>query len=67
VRGGNHVAVRIDDATLAAVDALIPTLSHPWQAATRSDALRYLILAGIAAVEPQEPAPKGKPARKPRK
>jgi hypothetical protein len=62
---GNHVAVRIDDATLAAVDALAPTLSTPWRTAKRSDALRYLILEGLAAVEVKQ-AP-SKPPRKPRK
>jgi hypothetical protein len=61
VTRGNHVAVRLDADTVARVDALAPTLSTAWHTATRSDALRYLILEGLAVVEPQaEPPHKGK-------
>jgi len=42
-----HVAVRLDDETIARVDALIPLLSTPWRRARRSDVLRALILAGL--------------------
>jgi hypothetical protein len=59
-----HVAVRIDEETLAKVDALIPAFSTPWHTAKRSDVLRALILAGLelqaAGGEPRKP-------RKPRK
>jgi hypothetical protein len=60
-----HVAVRLDAETLAAVDALVPTLSTAWHTAKRSDALRYLILEGLAAIEAKRAT--NKPARKPRK
>jgi|HubBroStandDraft_4_1064222.scaffolds.fasta_scaffold537361_2 hypothetical protein len=42
-----HVAVRLDEPTLAQVDALIPVLSTPWHKAKRSDVLRALIHAGL--------------------
>ena len=42
-----HVAVRLDEPTLAQVDALIPALSTPWHKAKRSDVLRALIHAGL--------------------
>jgi hypothetical protein len=59
-----HIAVRIDTETVARVDALVPGLSSAWHRAKRSDALRYLILAGLAAVEAQvPPARKGKPRK----
>ena len=44
-----HVAVRLDEHTLARVDALIPSFSTPWRKARRSDVLRALILAGLEA------------------
>jgi len=44
-----HVAVRLDEQTLARVDALIPVLSTAWRRAKRSDVLRALIHAGLAA------------------
>jgi hypothetical protein len=59
-----HVAMRLDPETVARVDALLPGLSSAWHTAKRSDALRYLILAGLAAVEaPLPPARKGKPRK----
>jgi hypothetical protein len=42
-----HVAVRMDEAVVARIDALIPSLSTPWHEATRSDALRSLVLVGL--------------------
>ena len=45
-----HVAVRLDDATLAKVDALLPTMSTAWHTPTRSDAVRYAIVEGLAAI-----------------
>ena len=55
-----HVAVRIDDDTLAKIDALIPAYSTPWHSAKRSDVLRALILAGLglqaAKLPPEKPA-----------
>jgi hypothetical protein len=44
-----HVAVRLDDETIAQVDALIPAFSTPWRPARRSDVLRALIRAGLHA------------------
>lgn len=42
-----HTAVRLDDATIAKLDALLPGLALPGRPATRSDALRAVILAGL--------------------
>jgi predicted transcriptional regulator len=47
----NHVSVRLDDETIARVDALAPQFSTQWRAATRSDVLRGLILTALAARE----------------
>ena len=58
-----HVAVRLDEQTLARVDALIPNLSTPWRAAKRSDVLRALILAGLDVLEQAEPTQHEKPRR----
>jgi hypothetical protein len=44
--------VRLPAEELARVDALLPTLSTPWRTATRSDALRAAILAGLPLLEP---------------
>jgi hypothetical protein len=38
-----HVSVRLDDGTMARVDALAVKFSTEWRAATRSDILRALI------------------------
>jgi hypothetical protein len=46
-----HVAVRLDVDTLARVDAIVPGLSSAWHRATRSDAVRLLIVEGLRAVE----------------
>lgn len=43
-----HVAVRLDEQTLARLDALIPSLSTPWREARRLDVLRALIHTGLA-------------------
>jgi DNA-directed RNA polymerase specialized sigma24 family protein len=42
-----HVAVRLDIPTLARIDALVPLYALPGREATRSDALRAVLLAGI--------------------
>ncbi len=59
-----HVAVRLDEAVVARIDALIPKLSTEWLAAKRSDALRAVILLGLERAE-NEPgalrAPSGSP------
>ncbi len=51
-----HVAVRLDEQTLARVDALIPAFTTPWHPAKRSDVLRALIHAGLAVEAKHGPA-----------
>jgi hypothetical protein len=41
------VAVRLDPEQVTQVDALIPVLSTPWHPATRSDALRAVVIHGL--------------------
>jgi len=47
----DHVAVRLDTATLSRVDALKHILSTPWHEATRSDILRAVLLIGLEELE----------------
>jgi len=52
-----HTAIRLDPETAERIDALTPSLSTPWHKATRSDALRALIIAGLDVLEnPAKPA-----------
>ncbi len=53
-----HVAVRLDPATIARLDALLPLYALPGRPATRSDGLRAVILAGLE-VEERRAAPAG--------
>jgi hypothetical protein len=46
-----HVAVRLDPATIARLDALLPLYALPGRSATRSDGLRAVILAGLDVEE----------------
>jgi hypothetical protein len=46
-----HVAVRLDLATIARLDALLVLYELPGRAATRSDGLRAVILAGLDVEE----------------
>ena len=46
-----HVAVRLGDATIARLDALLSLYALPGRPATRSDGLRAVILAGLQAEE----------------
>jgi hypothetical protein len=46
-----HVAVRLDPATIARLDALLPLYSLPGRTPTRSDGLRAVILAGLDVEE----------------
>ena len=46
-----HVAVRLDNETLARLDALLPVFSLPARAGTRSDVLRAAILLGLSRFE----------------
>jgi hypothetical protein len=59
-----HVAVRLDGATIARLDALLFLYALPERPATRSDGLRAVILAGLeveerraAALAGPEPGP----------
>jgi hypothetical protein len=47
----DHVAVRLDSATLSRIDALKEVLTTPWHEATRSDILRAVILTGLESLE----------------
>lgn len=46
-----HVAVRLDEATIARLDALRRLYALPGREATRSDGLRAVILAGLEIEE----------------
>lgn len=47
----DHVAVRLDTATLSRIDALKDVLTTPWHEATRSDILRAVIITGLESME----------------
>jgi hypothetical protein len=62
VRAGNtHVSVRLDDPSIVRLDALLPMFGTPWRKATRSDALRAIILDGLPRFEARQNEP-AKPA-----
>ncbi|APR82610.1 Hypothetical protein A7982_07959 [Minicystis rosea] len=46
-----HVAVRLDETTIARIDALVPRLSTDWLHVTRSDVLRSLLLRALEEAE----------------
>ena len=46
-----HVAVRLDEPTIARIEALLPLYALPGRTATRSDGLRAVILAGLEIEE----------------
>jgi hypothetical protein len=46
-----HVAVRLDEPTIARLDALLHLYALPGREATRSDGLRAVILAGLQIEE----------------
>lgn len=46
-----HVAVRLDAPTIERLEALLPLYALPGRAATRSDGLRAVILAGLQVEE----------------
>ncbi len=62
--GGKHLSVRIEGAVLVRLDALLPSLSTPWYRAKRSDAIRFILAAGLPIVEAQHATTKR--PRKPR-
>lgn len=47
----NHVSIRLDEATMARIDALGDVFSTEWHVATRSDILRALILLSLERYE----------------
>ena len=49
--GSAPISVRVDDAILLRIDALLPIFSEPARDATRSDVLRAAILLGLAHFE----------------
>jgi hypothetical protein len=54
----DHVAVRLDPSTLKNLEKLRASLSTEWHQATQSDALRAVILRGLASYgheTPKEP------------
>lgn len=48
---GIQIAIRVDPELLARVDALAEKMSTSWRKASRSDALRACVIAGLPAVE----------------
>jgi hypothetical protein len=56
-----HVSVRLDEGTMARVDALAPLFSTHWRNATRSDVIRGLILSALEKYEREAvpPHPRG--------
>ena len=59
-----HVAVRLDPATIARLDALLALYALPGRSATRSDGLRAVILAGLEVEERRASRlPKGPPGQ----
>jgi hypothetical protein len=55
----HHVAVRIDAELLARIDALVDGLSSRWHRATRSDALRLVMIEGLRTIEARKAHKKG--------
>jgi hypothetical protein len=58
--GRRHVSVRLDDPTIARLDALIPAFSQPWLRAKRSDVLRAALLAGLPVIEVEKAGERGR-------
>ena len=42
-----HVSVRLDDSTIARIDAVIPLFAVAWRDGIRSDVLREIIRLGL--------------------
>jgi hypothetical protein len=60
----HHVAVRLDPAIIARIDALLPAFSFTWHQATRAEILRALILEALGRREAARDAAPSKPAAK---
>jgi hypothetical protein len=64
-----NVGVRLDDATIARVDALASRYAQPWRTPSRSDLLRIAILSGLDAEEkgaPRKPSRTASPPKRKR-
>ena len=61
------VAVVLNEETLVRIDALRPLLDSAWRAATRSDVLRLVILAGLGHYEKKHRAKLGATTRRGRR
>jgi hypothetical protein len=57
----DHLSVRLKEEEIARVDAVKASLSSDWHPATRSDALRALILAGLEVYEQRKQNPADTP------
>jgi len=55
----DHTAVRLDNETLARIDAIRALLETEWRQATRSDVLRLLLLHGLEHFEKKHAAELG--------
>jgi hypothetical protein len=55
VNAPQHVAVRLDEETIARVEALVPRIAHARHDATRSDVLGLLVAASLPQAE-RDPA-----------
>ena len=49
-----HVSIRLDETTMARVEALAPRFSTDWRTATRSEVIRALILSAVEHFESEE-------------
>ena len=58
------VSIRLDEATMARVDALVPQFSSEWRRATRSDVLRALIVVALSHYEREVASPRLPASRK---
>jgi hypothetical protein len=52
-RPNRPVAFRLEERIATHVDALVDELTTPWWQATRSDALRVLLLRGLSVIAPE--------------
>jgi len=55
---GIMIGFRLERELIERVEALCGPLSTPWRAATRSDALRWLLQSGLEEMEAQESKPR---------
>lgn len=58
-----HIAVRVSPDVVKRLDAMIPSLSTSWRKATRSDAVRAAIVAGLDVIAPTPTKPRKRGTR----